>query len=508
MKKNKILVIAILVGAQIISLNGFSQNVGINTTGVNPAASAMLDIVSSNKGLLVPRVSLTSTSLAGPISSPATSLLVYNNASAGGGSTAVTPGYYFWDGSKWERFKTGASSSSGWDILGNTSTNDAVNFIGTTDAQDLVFKTNNSERIRIESTGFVGFGTNTPSKLFDFIGDDGSTEDFVLQDEGTGTYSYLHMVIRNETGSGEMSYSFSKQSGNSHFAGVDFDPDNDEMTIRNNARAGGNSGAYDGFITFVTSDGSSQERMRIANDGKVGVGVTSLKTQFHVLGGIGLGDNGGGLSTTHGTKNSIQLNTDTYYGGVHNEHSGALIYAANMNGWTTAKLDICISNNWGTYNTGSPAMRIGQTSVLVHGVTVTSDKRLKTNVKSLEYGLDNLMKLKPVSYIKHTATNIDNGNISLDPNGELRIGFIAQEVYEIIPEIVFKPENSDTDFWGLDYSKLSVLAIKSIQELNQKIILLEEENKQVKSRLDEMDVLKAEIEMLKKSTTLYLKQSD
>ena len=57
----------------------FAQNVGINSSGALPDSSAGLDISSTNKGLLIPRVALTSTLDVFTIPSPATSLLVYNN---------------------------------------------------------------------------------------------------------------------------------------------------------------------------------------------------------------------------------------------------------------------------------------------------------------------------------------------------------------------------------------------------------------------------------------------
>ena len=62
----------------------------------------MLDVKSNSKGLLIPRVALTGITDVTTIASPANSLMVYNTASAGYGTTAVTPGYYFWDGS-WTR---------------------------------------------------------------------------------------------------------------------------------------------------------------------------------------------------------------------------------------------------------------------------------------------------------------------------------------------------------------------------------------------------------------------
>lgn len=69
------------------------QNVGINDNNSDPKASAMLDVFSTTKGMLIPRVALTSTSSAAPITEPETSLLVYNTATAGD----VTPGYYYWN---------------------------------------------------------------------------------------------------------------------------------------------------------------------------------------------------------------------------------------------------------------------------------------------------------------------------------------------------------------------------------------------------------------------------
>ncbi len=75
--------------------NLFAQNVAINTTGNNPDVSAMLDVVSSDKGLLIPRVSLTSVTDNSTIASPATSLLVYNTNASLTGTNADGTGYYY-----------------------------------------------------------------------------------------------------------------------------------------------------------------------------------------------------------------------------------------------------------------------------------------------------------------------------------------------------------------------------------------------------------------------------
>ncbi len=71
----------------ILSITGYSQNVGISAAGDATDNSAGLDISFTNKGLLIPRVSLTSTTDVATITTPATSLLVYNsNAGMTGGS--------------------------------------------------------------------------------------------------------------------------------------------------------------------------------------------------------------------------------------------------------------------------------------------------------------------------------------------------------------------------------------------------------------------------------------
>lgn len=83
-------------------------NVGIGT--ITPDASALLDATSTNKGVLLPRLALTGTTSASPVSSPATGLIAYNTATV----SDVTPGFYYWDGTKWVRLITtsGASTNS------------------------------------------------------------------------------------------------------------------------------------------------------------------------------------------------------------------------------------------------------------------------------------------------------------------------------------------------------------------------------------------------------------
>lgn len=64
----------------------------------------------------------------------------------------------------------GSVNNLAWRLTGNSGTNPANHFIGTTDAQPLVFRTNNTENMRITETGDVGIGTNTPASRLDVRG--------------------------------------------------------------------------------------------------------------------------------------------------------------------------------------------------------------------------------------------------------------------------------------------------------------------------------------------------
>lgn len=101
----------------LIAVYSRSQNVGINTTGAVPAPSALLDVdaaPTNDKGVLLPRVALLATNNPLPVTSPATSLVVYNTATAGVSPNNVVPGFYYWDGSVW---KTLGGNSSDLDIV-------------------------------------------------------------------------------------------------------------------------------------------------------------------------------------------------------------------------------------------------------------------------------------------------------------------------------------------------------------------------------------------------------
>ena len=104
----KRLLILSLTFLLLLQMRSIAQNVGINDDGSTPDNSAMLDVKSTNKGLLIPQIALTGVNDATTISNPAVSLLIYNTATAGISPNNVIPGYYY---------NSGTSSAPVWKPL-------------------------------------------------------------------------------------------------------------------------------------------------------------------------------------------------------------------------------------------------------------------------------------------------------------------------------------------------------------------------------------------------------
>ena len=169
-----------------------NAQVGVGTT--TPQGALDLNpTIATNYGFVAPRVALTSTLLQAPVVNPQTGVIpvgtvVYNTATAGTPPNNVGPGLYYWNGSKWIAF-AGSPGGLDWSLLGNSSTNIATDFLGTTDAVDLAIRTNNLERMRVQSNGRIAVNTTAVSQadnLFEvtstIAGDDAITGNSI----GTG----------------------------------------------------------------------------------------------------------------------------------------------------------------------------------------------------------------------------------------------------------------------------------------------------------------------------------
>jgi len=126
MKNLKLIFVAIIM----IASYSLTAQVAITTDGSSADASVMLEVKSTNKGFLAPRVALTGVNDASTIATPATSLLIYNTATAAG----ISPGYYYNSGTTgspvWTRLATGNIDGSETKVTAGT--NVTVTGVGTT----------------------------------------------------------------------------------------------------------------------------------------------------------------------------------------------------------------------------------------------------------------------------------------------------------------------------------------------------------------------------------------
>jgi hypothetical protein len=245
-----------------------AQNVGIGTATPHP--SARLHISDNARGLLIPNVALTATNAHGPVTSPATSLLVYNTATTTG-PTAVSPGFYYWDGNqnRWVRLMDMSKDGPAWLLTGNAGTDPAVNFIGTTDAQPLAIRTNNTEQIRVTANGRVGIGTTTPGAKLEVAGA------IKVPQEGT-------LIFNDPNEAGTPGWDRFRIRYDDNFYGTYLDALIIEKTDYNHADP-------DGGISFVNtgSDGVVEPALTIRGNGNVGIGTTNPAAKLDVYGGSG-----------------------------------------------------------------------------------------------------------------------------------------------------------------------------------------------------------------------------
>ena len=307
--KNLLLGFFALLNAELIA-----QNVGIGTA--TPNASAKLEIADANRGILLPRVSLTGTNDAATVASPANWLIVFNTATAGSGATAVTPGLYYWNGTAWVRLSTG---SDGWQILGNAGTNATNNFIGTTDAVDFVARTNNTERMRVTSGGNVGIGTNAPGARLHVTGGATRLEQnaATLQLVGvTGGHSYIEYypsaiaggrqayVGFPTNGSTDFNIYNENTSGNVNIS-TPFNGTAAEISVRTNGFVGIGTGSPTSPVHLYYTDFANAYNMynAIGSTPLVQIGTNSTAANI----AIGLNGAGGGIGNAIQSKNGSTL---------------------------------------------------------------------------------------------------------------------------------------------------------------------------------------------------------
>ncbi len=168
------------------------------------------------------------------------------------------------------------------------------------------------------------------------------------------------------------------------------------------------------------------------------------------------------------------------YGQVGSNQSGHLIFTTLQAGVESERMTITENGNVGIA-TNSPFQRLHVAgNIFATGTISSSDSTLKTNIERYEIGaLAQIQALNPVTY-NWKASAQESGGYSNDN----QIGFLAQEVKEIIPEAVSGEEGKGM---GIDYNKLVPVVVKAMQEQQETI----------DAQQAQIDKLEAELQAIK-----------
>jgi len=340
----------------------------------------------------------------------------------------------------------------------------------------LAFKSSNTERIRLDSSGSVGIGTSLPSNPLHVtnssstvatgyfnntsVGGDspaliaqggannaGSVGVFEVRDYGGNTDFYVGGTgnVGIGTSSPAQALEVNTASGDAYMRVERANQTTGQVGVQ----IGGGTSSTDWFTYMPASSddlaffGNSQERMRIQANGATMIGTTSQ-------------NGNGGLTVTPSSGGSNSGAAQIYF---NRSTTAGTTYALIFNNASTAVGNINYTNTTTTYAT-------------------SSDYRLKEEWQPMTGASERVLALKPVNF----AWKVDGTRVD---------GFLAHEVQEVVPEAVtgakdamrtqdVYDENGNVigtkevpDYQGIDQSKLVPLLTAALQEALAKIDALE-----------------------------------
>jgi hypothetical protein len=230
----------------------------------------------------------------------------------------------------------------------------------------------------------------------------------------------------------------------------------------------GTSQAVSNTLEFIASNSVSGDpgtagttRMQITAGGIVSIGTTNTSRQLNVFESIGVRVN------QTGTEQEI------FFLGRTGSSVNDGIFNIFDNG--VRKVNIAANNSRGgdTYfngggnvaigtDTASYRLHVNGTAYATGAAGALSDIRHKNNILNINAGLDAVMLLRPISYLWNEELITDDGMQGL------HFGFIAQEVKEILPDVILEQNNEEKTL-GLKYNEIIPVLVKAIQEQQAQI---------------------------------------
>jgi len=502
--------------------------VGIGVS--SPDASAALDVTSTGKGFLPPR--LTYAQRTG-ISNAAAGLLVFQRDD--NPSPAAPCGYYYYTGTQWLPLGQGDNLGNG---IATTNLNLQANALVGSGA-DL----GTAVGLGVRADGGLNLGQNTPGNNF-FVGYQageaattgsfflGSRNQFMGYQSGyrttTGNFNqfsgyqsgYFNTTgTQNQFGGYKSGY-FNTSGSYNQFSGYLSGFNN--TTGSENLFSGYQSGSNNTSGTQNLFIGSSTGQANTEGDENQFVGYQSGYRNTTASGNQFSGYQSGYSNTTGGLNQF-----DGYQSGYNNTIGGYNQFSGYRSGYfnTTG-----LNNTALGYQSGPATGNLSNTLALGNGagvstsntillgnaaiislrcsapLTVTSDARFKTDVRTNVPGLAFITRLRPVTYRFDAARQVAFTRMPAElahlaaaaPDSTRRTGFLAQEVEKVTQELGFdfdglhRPVNA-RDTYGLAYSQFVVPLVRAVQEQQAQIERLQT---QVAQATADLQILKAQMTRL------------
>ncbi len=331
--------------------------------------------------------------------------------------------------------------------------------LGTVSDTDMSMYTDNEERMRITSQGRVGIGTSNPTQAVHIAGEGAGNTIMRLSHDNLNTVGSRQIGIEMYSpGNGPSADDRDWRMVNK-LSGLAFETALNQNNIFDEIFRMGVSGSNT-FSFFQSTVGIGRFPGRVLD---VQEDTDDLVARFaqRSQGAVGLE-----LVRQNGSVNNTNrdwqiLNDDIGIFTIGDATNGTNYRTQFRLSPTVASVDAhfrpMVDN---TFDLGSSTERwddVYATNPIIN----TSDIREKKEIHAIEYGLETVKKLRPVSYYWKSGDT------------DKKLGLIAQEVLEIIPEVVNVPEDEE-GLYGMSYSELVPVLIQSIQELSELVKTQEE----------------------------------
>ncbi|PTT42690.1 hypothetical protein DBR28_02105 [Chryseobacterium sp. HMWF028] len=376
------------------------------------------------------------------------------------------------------------ASAQSWNLTGNTGTNPTTDFIGTTDNQSLIFKTNNAEKMRITSGGrFIFHGVTTAGQIWDknlFFG--GGMDVTTTSNNAVFGMGALTQLTEGGGNTAVGTNALSLFTNGTMNVAIGFNSMRNTVSGNSNTALGMN--ALESFKTGDFNVGIGQAAMAsgsLTGNFNVALGVSALRyvnsgSNNTVVGGESF------RSIVNGS-NNINLgfsNAKLITSGSNNIFIGNYITPYN----TTSPENELNIGNWIVGNNGT--IGIGQfTSQLpADGVALDGEKYklfVKDGIKTEKVKVD-------IAASNGWADYVFEKDYKLMPLNDLA-QFIDKNGH--LPEV---PTTAEAIKNGIELKEMNILLLKKIEELTLHLI---DQNKELKAQKEEIEVLKKQVNLSK-----------